>query len=112
MNKLDMLYIRACRTWDPVKRLESIRRRFYYTPKRDWDFYNSVELGELVDKYNIMSIQDLQRALHPGSQWRYEKYPGETIKFDQLMCRIYTSAIRNASIKKFGEDFISPKRFG
>lgn len=56
MNKLEMLWVRACKSTDPKTRLASIARRFYLNDEPE-GLLVSV-LGELTTKYEIVTAQD------------------------------------------------------
>jgi len=65
MNKIDQLFIRACKSKNPHKRLKSIRRRFYIRLNDD-DKYITMKLAELCDKYiPIKSTKLLEELTHP-----------------------------------------------
>lgn len=65
MNKIDQLFIRACKSKNPYKRLKSIRRRFYIHLDND-DKYLTIKLAELCDKYlPIKANKILEELTHP-----------------------------------------------
>jgi len=65
MNKIDQLFIRACKSKNPYKRLKSIRRRFYIHLAHD-DYYITLKLTEICDKYlPVKSSKILEELIHP-----------------------------------------------
>ena len=65
MTKIDQLFIRACKSKDPYKRLKSIRRRFYIRLNDD-DKYITMKLAEICDTYiPVKSIKIFEDLTHP-----------------------------------------------
>lgn len=62
ISKIDQLFIRACKSSNPDKRLRSIYRRFYLKASHeDETIYISNHLVYLVDKYFTLSIGEYLR---------------------------------------------------
>ena len=105
MDKYDLLFIRGCKSKNPYERLPSIHRRFYLMP---WG-YDSTEflvrkLGEICEKYELISITKLVEELSPCFNWKYEMIPVDRRLY------ILTNAIRQAPITKF-RGYKRPARF-
>lgn len=60
MNKTEMLFIRACKSKDPEKRLFTLyNKKYLKCTKEDSYLYISVLLTDLVHNYNLLSIKEL-----------------------------------------------------
>jgi hypothetical protein len=65
MNKIDQLFIRACKSKSAYKRLKSIRKRFYISLNDD-DIYITMKLAEICDKYlPVKATKILEEFTHP-----------------------------------------------
>jgi len=66
MDKIDMLFVRACKSSDAVKRIKSIYKRFYAIRKEDLDkaFEQNIVhiLASIVDKHYPMRLADYLRS--------------------------------------------------
>lgn len=68
MNKLDQLLVRACKSGDPQKRLQSVYRRFYMNNRvTDKDLCHI--LSKVVDKYVNVKAMKLIQELSPESMF-------------------------------------------
>jgi len=65
MNKITQLFIRACKSKNPQKRLRSISRRFYIRTINE-DGYITMKLAEICDKYvPIKATKLYEELIHP-----------------------------------------------
>lgn len=98
MNKIDQLFVRACKSLNPELRLRSVYRRFYGNYEHK-DIHIANVLIALNDTYNIASAKDCLLELDPN---RYIMY-GCNIddEYYLIVKKMLTSKIRLSSIKKF-----------
>ena len=69
MTELDMLIIRACKSGDHRKRLESIYKRYWYRQGGpQWQPVMAAHIGRLVDKHNPMDMWTLLTEIDPHTQ--------------------------------------------
>lgn len=64
MDNITALFIRACKSSDPEKRVRSVYRRFYGSTKL-CNAQLAYLLGEIVEEYNLISITALISRLDP-----------------------------------------------
>ena len=109
MDKLDILFIRACKSQNPNKRLLSLYRRFYSPITANPEQYIVVILSKLCDKYCRLSTIEILNELDPASiRWVYGG--GEKLNYYQKCIKVLVSKIRLEKVSVF-EGFISPARF-
>jgi len=66
MNKLDMLFIRACKSKDPYKRVCSVYKRFYCEDTKQR--YNLIGImSSIVDKYGDITLSHFINETSPDS---------------------------------------------
>lgn len=76
MTPTENLFIRACKTRDPYKRVRSVYRRFYGRyDGQETDKALTAILARLCDKYNPFETADLLTKISPGNffpemRWR------------------------------------------
>ena len=108
MDKVQQLFIRACRSKDPCKRLFSVYRRFYLMTVEDPKPYISAALLQIIEKYNLMTVRELVIELNP------DKFPGlvakEDTTYENLLFSVLISKIRLTHIGKF-PGLIKPRIF-
>lgn len=71
LNNLNKLYIRACKSKNPQKRLRSIYRRFYFYQPAIQDEVIANNLAAIVEEYNLLTISKLTQALDPCNDYCY-----------------------------------------
>lgn len=64
MDKIDQLFIRACKSKDPMVRLMSLRRRFYHVDP-DSIIHLIVKLAGICDEYLSVKIIDVIEGASP-----------------------------------------------
>lgn len=98
MNKIDQLFIRACKSLNPDIRLRSVYRRFYGNYEHH-DIHIANVLISLNEKYDIVSAKICMLELSPDNFIMF----GCTIDDDYYLIvkKMLTSKIRLSSIKKF-----------
>jgi len=93
MTKIDQLFIRACKSKDPYKRLKSIRRRFYIRLNDD-DKYITMKLAEICDTYiPVKSIKIFEDLTHP--------FVMRNATIQEKLFRLFLNNIRFAEITAF-----------
>jgi len=93
MNKINQLFIRACKSKDPGKRLKSIRRRFYIRLHNDNKFI-LIKLAELCDEYSpIKGTKLIEELLHP--------FVMRESSLEDKLLHIYLNQIRFTEVKSF-----------
>jgi len=93
MTKIDQLFIRACKSKDPYKRLKSLRRHFYIHLNDD-DKYITMKLAEICDTYlPVKSIKIFEELTHP--------FLIHEATIQDKLFRIFLNNIRFAEITAF-----------
>ena len=106
MKKLDQLFIRACKTLYPERRVRSVYRRFY-TRQSVPDVYLIGALARLCDKYVPMSAVDLIQELSPEQAWRN---CSSGYSYDKVCLRVLINRIRFSEKCEF-PGMVAPLRF-
>lgn len=114
MDKLTVLFIRACKANDPDKRLRSIYRRFFLSTHSEAQYLSCVasRLVDICDTYLDKNANYLLDALSPGNDWKYAPELGAetvlvrseqnpTVLYLTKMCKVLVSRIRFASVDSF-----------
>lgn len=105
LTKIQILFIRACKSKNSETRLLSLYRRFYLTcPKEEAKEYMADLLSEIVQDNNLIKLTNLIGDLSPTN------YFYSSFNFNEKVFHIMIHAIRFAEIKKF-DGFISPVRY-
>lgn len=70
MQKIEQLFVRACKSHDPFVRVHSVYRRFYlHSPSRNRNNYHLAQvLSRIADKYLDLRPSELLSALHPENR--------------------------------------------
>lgn len=108
-KKLEVLFIRACKAREPMKRCASVYKRFYYRSIQA-DFYEhlSVILKDITDKYVTFNLSEFITELSPRNDW---KHTGEENHFYKRVAKQFIKAIRFTSNDEFPESMPIPLRF-
>lgn len=106
MNKLDQLFVRACKSKNPDVRILSIYRRFYYGVP-SWDSIAAL-LARICDEHMDIRVGTLLSDLSPVNAWKYGTE--EETPYWERVVRVLTSKIRTAKIDNF-EGLTPPLRF-
>jgi hypothetical protein len=92
MEKVDQLFVRACKSGGGLKRVRGVYRRFYLN-YHNVDFHIAGILSRLVDKYLDLDSSDFIDGLNPASAWKYgisteDEYHTKVVKFliSQIRC--------------------------
>jgi hypothetical protein len=105
MEKLDVLFVRACKSSDPKIRLKSLYRRFYLNNENPTPHLVNI-LGNIVDKHIPMSAVTLMYELSPVNNWKY----GEGAKFHDICLGVLITRIRLSKVDVF-PGFVKPAQF-
>lgn len=98
MTNLEQLFIRACKSEDPLTRLRSVRRRFYIVDY-DHDLYLMETLADICDKYSLVTVHELLYELDRSQSWKYGISSADT---HHLACvKVLVSKIRLTERGKF-----------
>tara|TARA_R110002072_G_scaffold299355_1_gene474686 strand:+ start:1313 stop:1645 length:333 start_codon:yes stop_codon:yes gene_type:complete len=106
MNKIDQLFIRACKSRNPKKRVLSVYRRFYCS-RDNVEFYVAGTLTDIVDKNLDYSASDMLSDMNPDNAWRWVE--GDASYWERVNA-VLISKIRLSKIDKF-EGLTAPLMF-
>lgn len=70
MTKTDQLFIRACKSKNPLTRVQSVYRRFYIE-KNNTHPYIAMILAELCDRFNTFTTTQFILEMSHNNNWRY-----------------------------------------
>lgn len=76
MNKVDQLFIRACKNMESTKKLLWVYRRYYWSHGTDEEAYREISgiLERITEEYFPMSAPDMIRYIDPAEpKWRMSK---------------------------------------
>lgn len=108
MTKLEMLFIRACKSENPDRRIDRLYRMFYYSQVEDINIARI--LLSIADKYaEDMGIRNLIDDLAPGNAWKYGC--DENSNYYTKVRRIMTSRIQLTMVSRWGTEFILPAKW-
>ena len=69
MSKIEMLFVRACKSRNPYKRVRSVYRRFYWSGGAS-DHIISGLLADICDKYLEVKLHEVIERLDPNGFMR------------------------------------------
>ena len=104
MDKLDQLFIRACKVENSEKRLQSIYRRFYL-PCKQFAPVTAYNLARIVDEYLNYNVADLMQDMLSSSL----KVSGGMNYYEKFLS-VLISKIRYTSNTEF-KGLTKPSRF-
>lgn len=100
MNKVDQLFVRACKSEDPDTRLKSVYRRFYcYGSEVNNKAHIINILARISDEYLGIKIENLIEELNTDKGWYYGLTESSDY-FDQWIA-VLVSKIRFSEVSKF-----------
>ena len=107
MNKIEMLFIRACKSYEPSIRVTSVYHRFYgdYGSTQNTIALCSI-LSELCTKYGLITVSRLTNnvlSLHLRGQ-----HPKP---MQNLLLSTFIEAIRFTNVDTLPKDFIHKNKF-
>ena len=96
MKKLDQLFIRACKSKMPARRILSVYRRFYaIKDPKPYVFIANI-LARICEKYNLITVVDLVSALDDQNQWMRP----EAVNCSKRCMEVLITKIRFTSVKE------------
>jgi hypothetical protein len=99
MEVTTQLFIRACRSKDPHKRVRSVYRRYYLgVIDEHTSFYLSGILSSIVDEWCKMTFCEIIDECNPSNASRYED---EIVSYHDLVLKVLISKIRHTRSSKF-----------
>ena len=109
MDKLDILFIRACKVNNNEQRLKSLYRRFYLIDLQDVsEIYIINKLARLCDKYCSFKTIELVSELSPDYiRWKFDK---KEYTFNEKCLKVLIMKIRFLDVSKL-DGFIVPAFF-
>ncbi len=108
MNKIDQLFIRACKSYEPTIRLRSVYRRFYLSGRASEKVYEGAVisiLSRICDKYVPFRSEDLIEQLDPD-HW----ISRELESYNKRVLRAIIYQIRMSPVASF-PNLTSPRKF-
>lgn len=107
MDKSTVLFIRACKSLNHKKRVESVYRRFYFAGKLNNAQHIANILTRICTDYNLIQLQELVDDLSPNT---IEFYKGRNKSYYDVIVEIMSSKIRLASVMNF-KGYPTPTKF-
>jgi hypothetical protein len=99
MDTTTQLFIRACRSSDPHKRVRSVYRRYYLgVDNKHTSFYITGILSSIVDKWCKMPTSALIDGCNPSNA---SLYRDENLSYHDLVLKVLISKIRHTEFTKF-----------
>lgn len=103
MTKLDMLWVRACKSKNPQRRLQSVYRRFYLCGEPEVEDLAGI-LCDLVDKYLDLPLHNVIDGLNPNHPYYMEH------TYHEQVLAFFTSKLRLSPSSCY-KGYIAPRRF-
>lgn len=97
MNKIDQLFIRACKSLEPSVRIESVYRRFYAV--KPHPTYICGVLANVCSKYLKIDLVEIIDSLNPLDIWKY----GGSLEssYHENVVKVLISKIRLTKVSVF-----------
>ena len=73
MDKIEMLFVRACKSINPQQRMKSVYKKFYLGSDIEFERNINMILADIIDEYFPMKIEDYIRSLSE-KKWLDESY--------------------------------------
>jgi len=113
MDNITQLFIRACKSANPERRVKSVYRRFYNYCKREnksneYDKHIANILIDICESHKLLSVSKLATELDPHRF--YKSLRIEKLTYCQELIAICTGAIRLAKVNQL-EGLTSPLKF-
>lgn len=111
MDKITMLFIRACKSNNPINRLKRIYKSVYYSRVDDFPAGHICDiLSEIVVDYDLINLRKfLFDYSDPMQAWKYGSFEKE--HYYMRMTKALISIISLTPVKAFGGEFIKPVKF-
>ena len=108
MDKLEALFVRACKSACPERRIDRLYKMFYYGGRVD-NAHIVVILRRICDNYNLLTTKGLIDDLNPSNAWKFVD-DGHPYSYHELARAVLTSAIRLTGVSTFA-NYPLPARF-
>ncbi len=109
MDKLDQLFIRACKSGQPEQRVLSVYRRFYVQQSVPEVYTHLAQImARICQEYELTNVLDLVTELDRGNTWYFNL--DEDVDCSHLCMRILMNKIRFAKTSKF-KNYTPPAMF-
>lgn len=110
VDKIELLFIRACKSYDSHKRVHSVYNRFYYYGAAvDYAHVSNILLS-ICKKYDLITLEKMVDGLNPANAWKYGLDDGEGVSYHRQLCNFLISEIRLTEVSKLPE-YIAPSKF-
>lgn len=106
MDKIEALFVRACKSSNSAARIKSVYRRFYY-PEYKSEAVAYI-LIRIVSNYDLIRLHDLIHDLNPKDAWEFGC--NEETPYYERVVAVMTSVIRLTNVDKF-PDYPVPAMF-
>lgn len=106
MEKIEALFVRACKSRNSVARIKSVYRRFYY-PEYKPEAVACI-LTRIASKYNLVKLHEIIDDLNPRDAWKFGC--NEESPYYERVVAVMSSTIRLTNVDKF-PDYPVPAMF-
>lgn len=97
MDKTEILFIRACKSAQPARRVDRVYKSTYYNSGQvDTRHVISVLLG-IVEKYHLMSLRTFATDMNPNQSW---KFVDEGSSYNEQLKAVLISTIRLTNVSE------------
>lgn len=102
MDKLTILFIRACKSTDHEVRLRSVYRRFFLSGACEEVIWGCIasRLAEICDKHFVDNASYLANELMPSNAWKYEG-ENKNNHYNKRVALMLSSRIRFTNVDRF-----------
>jgi len=107
MDNTTQLFIRACKSSDPQKRVRSVYNK-YYLKCNEPEEHIAFLLAQIVDKYLTIPVWEIMMDIHPNNSYYYNE--GQPDNLWIIYMNVLILKIRLSEKSKFPE-FVIPLRF-
>jgi len=96
VNKIDLLFIRACKSFDDDKQIRKVYNRFYCS---EFDYKHlAIILTHIVTEHSLTTPFKMIEGLDPRNAW---KYGASDCTYYEQVCKFLMSEIRLTAVSKF-----------
>lgn len=99
INTIEELFIRACKSENPHKRIRSVYRRYYLKTNKNVDQHLANILSRIIEKYDLITQTRLINDLNPANHWRFGLTKEDS--YNKCVLHVATSVIRFSKKDKF-----------
>jgi len=97
MDKTEILFVRACKSRQPLRRVDRVYKSYYYNNNNgEVDTLHIISvLLRIVEKYNLMSLRTLAADMNPNQAW---KFVDEGSSYNEQLKAVLISTIRLTNV--------------